>query len=268
MQTEANHLGIIIASEHFAPGENETGTILLETMKDNLPRMRNNFMYCKKVEELAEKITTLACGLAIYRKKYIKFIKREKKKQRRKSGNKEILLHGNKNNLRRRSGGLLRDNDLVLFLGSTFLPIFKEYEELVQELIYLCDRNTEVYIEFLYLLLIDSELFNNFLYICMYTSGDKDDLFLYLIYKHFLILIEYYYYFNNAAYFNQLYYKLRGLYVNNQGNAGNYMFLNRDKHLPQGQDLGKEPTTWGKKGKSAYVHHARTHERALKYAYN
>ncbi|SCA48602.1 conserved Plasmodium protein, unknown function [Plasmodium ovale] len=220
-------------------------------MKDNLPRMRNNFMYCKKVEELAKKITILACGLSIYRKKYINFIKREKKKHRRKSGNKEILLQGNKNSLRKRSGRLLRDNDLVLFLGSTFLPIFKEYEELVQEMLYLCDRNTDVYIEFLYLLLIDSELFNNFLYICMYTSGDKDDLFLYLIYKHFLILIEYYYYFNNATYFNQLYYKLRGLYVNNQGNEGSYMgaqnsymFLNRDKHLPHGQGLGKAPTTW------------------------
>ncbi|CRG93433.1 conserved Plasmodium protein, unknown function [Plasmodium gallinaceum] len=201
----------------------------------NLGKCKNIFIYNKMIEELVEKIILLANNLSLFRKKYKKYVKKKKKKNKiQKEKEKEKEVKPNEKNL------YLLNESNDFFLNSSFFKTFKEYEELVDKLIHLCNNHTDIYIEFLYILLINSKLFNNFLFICTFTSGDKNDTFLFLIYKNFLILTEYYYYFNNFSYFNDLYYKLKNIYIKKNNNKKNilnlrqknirFSFLDKDKN--------------------------------------
>ncbi|OTN68059.1 Uncharacterized protein PKNOH_S04350000 [Plasmodium knowlesi] len=200
-------------------------------MKTNYSNVRVSFVYSEKVNELVEKVIFLAKSLSHYRKKYVTFLKKRKCEVQGKSGSYTGRGYIRKSSLSR-SGHSETDGDVKgrrgkknytvwrmkyneqSQAGCSFFHVFTNYEELVHELLYLCSHETDIYIEFLYTLIINSDLFNHFLYICTFTSGDKDDPFLLLIYKHFLTLVEYYFYFNNCHYFNDLYCSLKEIYDN------------------------------------------------------
>ncbi|EUD67034.1 hypothetical protein C922_02618 [Plasmodium inui San Antonio 1] len=204
-------------------------------MKTNHSNVRTSFVYNEKVNELVEKVIFLARSLSHYRKKYVTFLKMRKCEVGGETGSYPTRGEIQKSSLNRsgnsETGGGLKGrrgkkNYAVKQAkynekspeGCSFFHVFTSYEQLVHNLLHLCCHETDIYIEFLYTLIINSELFNHFLYICTFTSGDKDDRFLLLIYKHFLTLVEYYFYFNNFHYFNELYRSLKGIYDNKDVN--------------------------------------------------
>ncbi|SBS96073.1 conserved Plasmodium protein, unknown function [Plasmodium malariae] len=185
----------------------------------NTCKVKYSFLYNDKILKLAENIVILANSLSLYKKKYNNYVMREELSTKKRNCKNGKCIESNNNNNRDQ----LNRNKYIrgLSINSSFFPIFNFYECFVRDLIDLCNNYTDIYVEFLYILIINSNLFNNFIYICTFTSGDKNDLFLYLMYKNFLILIEYYYYFNNSFYFNELYIKLKGIYDNRENLVDN-----------------------------------------------
>ncbi|KJP89592.1 hypothetical protein AK88_00803 [Plasmodium fragile] len=200
-------------------------------MKTNHSNVRSSFVYSEKVNELVEKVIFLAKSLSHYRKKYVTFLKETKCDLGGDNGSykgggdirqRSLSRSGNSDT----GGGVKGTRGTKNYpvkcakysdgshTGCSFFHVFTTYEEFVHDLLHLCSHETDIYIEFLYALIINSELFNHFLYICTFTSGDKDDGFLLLIYKHFLTLVEYYFYFHNCHYFNELYRTLKEIYDN------------------------------------------------------
>ncbi|ETW31096.1 hypothetical protein PFFCH_01436 [Plasmodium falciparum FCH/4] len=199
-------------------------------MKDNKMSKNNIFIYNEKVKELLYELILLTNKLSIYRKKYIKYIRRkidyDKYKYKSKFNNNDdnyaFLLFKNFNyhneflihkyvKFKEGKRRYISNGKYKKEFNSSY-DILEYYDKFINNLLYLCNNHTDIYIEFLYVLLINSQLFNRFLFLSTYISGDKKDQFLYLIYNHFLILVEYYHYYKNSSYYDDLYNNLKNTY--------------------------------------------------------
>ncbi|SOV13745.1 conserved Plasmodium protein, unknown function [Plasmodium sp. gorilla clade G2] len=226
-------------------------------MKDNKIFKNNIFIYNDKVKELLYELIFITNNISLYRKKYIKYIRRKIDGDKYKCNNNNndddnyaFFFFKNHNynneflikkyvNFKEGKYRYISNEKYKKEYNSSF-DMLEYYDKFINRLLYLCNNDTDIYIEFLYVLLINSQLYNRFLFLCTYIYGDKKDPFLYLIYNHFLILVEYYYYYKNSRYFDDIYNNLKNTYENIQTSDNNKKHYNEMKNKNGNHNKGND----------------------------